>query len=147
MSKANTGLMRLNRESRMAKKDIDTQIKKHGKITDNFICLPDPENAYHWYYIIFGLEMPGFEGGFYLGRVECPDEYPAKPPKILMITKNGRFHLNEHDGICMSISSMHEESWNPAWKVSNMVVGLLSFWLGDAEDTYGELHEYDFIDR
>ena len=61
-----------------------------------------------------------------------------------MITPNGRFHLDQHEGICMSISAMHEESWNPAWKVNNMVVGLLSFWLGDAEGTYGELYDDDF---
>ena len=60
----------------MAKKDIDTQIKKFGKITDNFVCLPDPENPYTWYYVIFGLDTPGFKGGFYLGRVECPPTYP-----------------------------------------------------------------------
>ena len=144
MSRTNTGQMRLQRESRMAKKDIDTQIKKFGKITDNFVCLPDPENPYTWYYVIFGLDTPGFKGGFYLGRVECPPTYPEKAPAIFMITPNGRFHLDQHEGICMSISAMHEESWNPAWKVNNMVVGLLSFWLGDAEGTYGELYDGDF---
>ena len=52
------GQMRLQREAKMAKKDYDAQIKKHGKIIDNFICLPDPENVYTWYFIIFGLEHP-----------------------------------------------------------------------------------------
>ena len=103
----------------MAKKDIDTQIKKHGKMIDNFICLPDPENPLHWYYVIFGLEMQGFEGGYYLGKVECPEDYPAKAPKIMMITENGRFFLNNDEGICMSISALHPESWNPAWKVND----------------------------
>lgn len=146
MSRNNAGQMRLQREARMAKKDIDTQIKKHGKMVENFICLPDPNNAYEWYYVIFGLEMKGFEGGFYLGKVECPAEYPAKAPKIMMITENGKWHLNHSDGICLSISQLHPESWNPAWKVNNQVLGLLSFWLGEETGTYGEIsksyHQY-----
>lgn len=48
-------MMRLNREARMSRKEIDTQIKKHGKVTDTFICLPDPENVFEWYYVVFGL--------------------------------------------------------------------------------------------
>lgn len=52
------GQMRLQREAKAARKDYDSQIKKHGKITDNFICLPDPEDAYVWYYIVFGISDP-----------------------------------------------------------------------------------------
>ena len=49
--------MRLQREARMARKEIETQIKQHGKITENFICLPDPDNSYIWYYLVFGLDI------------------------------------------------------------------------------------------
>jgi ubiquitin-conjugating enzyme E2 J2 len=50
--------MRLQREARMAKKEIKSQIGKYGKLNDNFVCLPDPSDAYTWYYVIFGLEEP-----------------------------------------------------------------------------------------
>lgn len=50
----------------------------------------------------------------------------------------------QEDGICLSISSFHPESWNPAWKVSQIVVGLSMFWLTD-DDTYGA--EYDSSER
>lgn len=136
-------MIRLNREARMARKEIDSQIKKHGKVTDNFICLPDPENCFDWYYVVFGLEAEGFHGGFYFGKVTCPKDYPKHAPNIKIYTENGRFSTQE-DGICMSISDMHPESWNPVWKVNQMVVGLISFWLGDAEETYGELYEDDY---
>jgi len=87
--KKGAGTMRLNREAKMAKKDYDTQIKKNGKIIDTFICLPDPEDAYKWYYVIFGFEDHPFKGGYYLGNIECPPEYPAKAPKINLLTENG----------------------------------------------------------
>ena len=78
--RGNAGQMRLNREAKMAKKDIEAQIKKSGTITDNFICLPDPDDVYSWYYIIFGFEEAAFKGGYYMGKVKCPDNYPANAP-------------------------------------------------------------------
>lgn len=142
MQRKNVGQMRLNREAKMVKRDIEAQIKKTGKITDNFICLPDPEDVYTWYYIIFGLDTKEFQGGFYMGKVKCPEDYPAKAPQINMLTENGRFSLQK-DGICLSISSFHPESWNPAWKVNQIVIGLTMFWLG-GEGTYGSVHEHDY---
>lgn len=126
----------------MARKDYDTQVKKFGKLQDNFICLPDPEDCFAWYYIVFGLDMEGFQGGYYLGKITCPPDYPAKAPNIRLMTENGRLHTN--DSICLSISDMHPESWNPAWKVNQIVCGLLSFWLGDTEDTYGTVYDSDY---
>lgn len=135
--------MRLQREGKMAKKDIDTQLKKTGKINDGFICLPDPEDVYIWYYIIFGLDYKEYNGGFYLGKIVCPPEYPAKAPKIILETDNGRFQTAKDglvDGICMSISHYHPESWNPAWKVNQIVNGLISFWpTSDADSTLGSM--------
>jgi len=140
------GFMRLQREAKMAKKDIDGQIKKTGKITDNFICLPDPEDVYTWYFIVFGLTDPAqYNGGFYLGKVRCKDNYPASAPNIGLFTDNGKYRTfkQQPDGICLSISDFHPESWNPAWKVSQIVMGLTSFWL-DNEYTYGSIESYDY---
>ena len=130
--------MRLQREGKMAKKDIDTQIKKSGKINDGFICLPDPEDIYTWYYIVFNLDYREYKGGFYMGKIICPKEYPAKAPKVIVETTNGRFHTWS-EGICLSISDYHPESWNPVWKVNQIVVGLTSFWQTQ-EDTYGGIY-------
>ena len=127
--------MRLQREARMCKKDMDAQMKKTGKIIDNFICLPDPENVYAWYFVVFGIAEPiEFEGGYYMGVITCPPEYPAKAPSIRLFTESGRFVTTQT--ICLSISDYHPESWNPAWKVSQIIIGMLSFWISD-EHTYG----------
>ena len=76
-----------------------------------------------------------------MGKIKCPAEYPAKAPKIIVMTKNGRFHTWE-SGICLSISDYHPESWNPVWKVNQIVVGLVSFWITN-QDTYGMVYKYD----
>ena len=145
--KSQAGAMRLNREAKMAKKEIDAQIKKTGKLNDTkFICLPDPNNAYIWYYIIWGLDtLPEYTGGYYLGKVICPDEYPAKAPQIKIITENGRFRTTG-DGICLSISHFPPESWNPVWKVNQIVLGLQTFWEG-GEYTYGSVDEHEFRNK
>merc|ERR1712224_178428 len=135
------GQMRLQREGKMVKKDIETQLKKTGKISDGFICLPDPEDIYTWYYIVFGLDYKEYKGGFYLGKIICPPEYPAKAPKVIVETENGRFHTWK-EGICLSISDYHPESWNPVWKVSQIVVGLTSFWQA-SDDTYGGVYSHE----
>merc|ERR1712100_339385 len=141
MQRANqAGQMRLQREAKMAKRDIETQIKKTGKINDGFICLPDPEDAFVWYYIVYGLETKDYEGGYYMGKIICPPEYPAKAPKVIVLTENGRFHTWD-EGICLSISDYHPESWNPVWKVNQIVVGLVSFWQQHDEYTYGAVED------
>lgn len=128
----------------MAKKDIESQIKKGG-LKENFICLPDPSDPYKWYYVVYGLEEPKeYKGGYYLGVITCPDTYPAKAPRIDILTENGRFRVKEKsEGICLSISHHHPESWNPAWKVNQIVIGLISFWITN-EDTYGAYYDHEF---
>jgi ubiquitin-protein ligase len=91
----NAGQMRLQREAKMAVKDIESQIKKHGKIKDqNFICLPDPEDLFTWYYVVF--DMPDeYQGGFYIGKIKLPKNYPANAPTITVFTDNGKFRTHK----------------------------------------------------
>ena len=130
--------MRLSREAKKVKKDFDNQIKKHGKITDNYVCCPDLEDPLTWWYVIFGLEGD-FEGGYYFGKVVCPQDYPARPPYITVLTKNGHFVAGEK--VCLSITDYHPESWNPAWTVTHVILGMISFWLG-GEETAGSQYYY-----
>lgn len=44
-----------------------------------------------------------------------------------MYTPNGRFETRKR--LCLSISDYHPEEWNPAWGVSSILTGLLSFML------------------
>jgi ubiquitin-conjugating enzyme E2 J2 len=44
---------------------------------------------------------------------------------IAKLTPNGRFQTNFR--LCLSMSDYHPQSWNPAWSVSTILTGLLSF--------------------
>ena len=50
-------------------------IEKNKAVTGNFICLPDPENVFEWYYIVFNLDQEETRGGYYMGVVTCPQDY------------------------------------------------------------------------
>ena len=91
----------------------------------NFVAAPDSKNIFEWHFLIFGLKDCPYEGGYYHGKILFPQEYPLKPPGIMMITPNGRFEQKKR--ICMSISDYHPESWNPIWKTETIITALISF--------------------
>ncbi|KAF0760232.1 Uncharacterized protein FWK35_00015303 [Aphis craccivora] len=91
------------------------------------IAEPNPSNILEWYYVISGPDDSPYAGGYYLGKLVFPKDFPFKPPSIYMITPNGRFQTNTR--LCLSISDYHPETWNPAWSVSTILTGLLSFML------------------
>lgn len=98
---------------------------------------PDPGNLLIWYYVITGPPDTPYHGGSYLGKLVFPSDFPSKPPRIEMITPSGRFQVNTR--LCLSISDYHPESWNPAWRVSAILNGLLSFMTGN-ENTTGSIY-------
>ncbi|XP_032129442.1 ubiquitin-conjugating enzyme E2 J2 isoform X1 [Sapajus apella] len=58
-----------------------------------------------------------------------------------MITPNGRFKCNTR--LCLSITDFHPDTWNPAWSVSTILTGLLSFMV-EKGPTLGSIETSDF---
>ncbi|CAH8514909.1 Ubiquitin-conjugating enzyme E2 J2, variant 2 [Schistosoma haematobium] len=88
---------------------------------------PLPTNLFEWHYVIKGPVDSPYKGGYYHGKLVFPRDFPFRPPSIYMITPNGRFACNTR--LCLSISDFHPDTWNPAWSVSSILTGLLSFML------------------
>lgn len=107
-------------------------------------ALPLPSNILEWHYVVTGPENSPYEGGTYHGKLVFPREFPFKPPSIYMITPNGRFKLNTR--LCLSISDFHPDTWNPAWSVSTILTGMLSFML-EKTPTLGSLETSDYTKR
>ena len=84
-----------------------------------------------WHFVIFGLGDEPYKGGYYMGKLIFPADYPWKPPAIIMTSESGRFSVNQR--VCLSISDYHPESWNPVWPVRSIIIGLISFFV--TEDT------------
>mmetsp|Transcript_45316 Transcript_45316/g.117307 ORF Transcript_45316/g.117307 Transcript_45316/m.117307 type:complete len:274 (-) Transcript_45316:19-840(-) len=85
----------------------------------------DESNILSWNYLLEGPSDTPYEGGWYWGRLKFPKHYPFAPPSILMVTPSGRFETNVR--LCLSMSDYHPETWQPAWSLSTVLKGLLSF--------------------
>jgi ubiquitin-conjugating enzyme E2 J2 len=81
--------------------------------------------CYRWHYILTGPPNTPYEGGQYWGSLMFPSDYPFAPPAIRMHTPSGRFQPSTR--LCLSISDFHPKSFNPAWEVSTILIGLMSF--------------------
>lgn len=105
---------------------------------------PLPSNILEWHYVVCGPENTPYEGGYYHGKLVFPREFPFKPPSIYMITPSGRFKPNTR--LCLSISDFHPDNWNPAWSVSTILTGLLSF-MNEKSPTVGSIETTDYQKR
>lgn len=108
------------------------------------VAKPNEENILEWHYIISGPPNTPYENGQYHGILRFPSDYPFKPPAISIITPNGRFACNTR--LCLSMSDYHPDTWNPAWSVSTILTGLLSFMTGD-EATTGSINTTDSLKK
>jgi ubiquitin-conjugating enzyme E2 J2 len=97
------------------------------------VAHPSESNILEWHYIITGPPNTPYEGGQYWGTLMFPPDYPFAPPAIRMHTPSGRFQPSTR--LCLSISDFHPKSFNPAWEVSTILIGLLSFMTSDEMTT------------
>eukprot|EP00511_Aplanochytrium_stocchinoi_P000307 CAMPEP_0204823532 /NCGR_PEP_ID=MMETSP1346-20131115/1611_1 /ASSEMBLY_ACC=CAM_ASM_000771 /TAXON_ID=215587 /ORGANISM="Aplanochytrium stocchinoi, Strain GSBS06" /LENGTH=263 /DNA_ID=CAMNT_0051950213 /DNA_START=89 /DNA_END=880 /DNA_ORIENTATION=- len=111
---------------------------------ENIEALPNDRNILEWHYVVRGPKGSVYEGGVYHGKLIFTEEYPYKPPSIIMITRSGRFKTNTR--LCLSMSDFHPETWNPLWSVGSILSGLLSFML-DTTPTLGSIETSDKIKK
>ncbi|CAN8098262.1 unnamed protein product [Discula destructiva] len=106
---------RLTREYQALQKEPTPYISAH----------PCESNILEWHYILTGPPETPYHNGQYWGTLMFPPDYPFKPPAIRMHTPSGRFQPSTR--LCLTISDFHPRSFNPAWSVSTILTGLLSF--------------------
>ncbi|KAK3349497.1 ubiquitin-conjugating enzyme/RWD-like protein [Lasiosphaeria hispida] len=112
--------------TRAAQKRLTREYKSISENPPPYITAhPSESNILEWHYIITGPENTPYFGGQYWGTLIFPANYPFAPPAIRMHTPSGRFQPSSR--LCLSISDFHPRSFNPAWEVSTILIGLLSF--------------------
>ncbi|KAL9065366.1 MAG: hypothetical protein Q9157_007497, partial [Trypethelium eluteriae] len=103
--------------------------REYKSISENpppyIVAHPSESNILEWHYILTGPPKTPYEGGQYWGTLMFPPDYPFAPPSIRMHTPSGRFQPSTR--LCLSISDFHPKSFNPAWEVSTILIGLMSF--------------------
>lgn len=103
--------------------------KEYKSISQNpppyIVAHPSESNILEWHYVLTGPPKTPYEDGQYWGTLLFPPDYPFAPPAIRMHTPSGRFQPSTR--LCLSISDFHPKSFNPAWEVSTILIGLMSF--------------------
>merc|ERR1719401_1673327 len=99
-------------------KEISEAPSKH------WTAAPAGDDLFEWLFAVRGPPGTDFEGGIYTGRLVLPVNYPLAPPSITLLTPNGRWEVGKK--ICLSNTSYHPESWQPAWGIRTMVEALRS---------------------
>jgi ubiquitin-conjugating enzyme E2 J2 len=99
------------------------------------VAHPSEANILEWHYILTGPPGTPYDGGQYWGTLMFPPDYPFAPPAIRMHTPSGRFQPSAR--LCLSISDFHPKSFNPAWEVSTILIGLMSFMTSEEMTTGG----------
>mmetsp|Transcript_12349 Transcript_12349/g.22315 ORF Transcript_12349/g.22315 Transcript_12349/m.22315 type:complete len:316 (+) Transcript_12349:47-994(+) len=108
-----------------------------------FYAAPLENDLFEWHFTVRGPPDTCFEGGLYHGRILLPSEYPLKPPEFMLLTPNGRFEVGKR--ICLSITSFHQETWQPSWGIRTMLTALIGF-MPSAPEGIGAL-DYPDVER
>merc|ERR1712071_749389 len=73
---------------------------------DNFSAGVIDDDIYKWEVIIMGPAETPYEGGYFKARLDFPQDFPIKPPKMRFISK--MWHPNVHANGSVCISILHE---------------------------------------
>lgn len=90
-----------------------------------FTASPLESDLFEWHFTVRGPPETAFATGLYHGRIVLPPEYPLKAPEIILLTPNGRFEVGTR--ICLSVTSHHNETWQPSWGIRTILTALVGF--------------------
>lgn len=90
-----------------------------------FTASPLESDLFEWHFTVRGPPETAFANGLYHGRIVLPPEYPLKAPEIILLTPNGRFEVGTR--ICLSVTSHHNETWQPSWGIRTILTALVGF--------------------
>ncbi|CAE8681711.1 unnamed protein product [Polarella glacialis] len=115
MSSSGSNALSLRRIQRELK-EISESPSRH------WTAAPSGDDLFEWQFALRGPPGTDFEGGIYTGRIVLPVNYPLDPPSITLLTPNGRWEVGKK--ICLSNTSFHAETWQPAWGIRTMMEAL-----------------------
>lgn len=80
-------------------------------------------NIYQWQATIIGPEGSPYQHGVFNLKIDFPENYPFKPPKLLFTTKIYHCNINSNGGICLDIL---KNQWSPALTISKVLLSICS---------------------
>ena len=84
---------------------------------------PINDNMTQWQATIMGPEGSPYHGGIFNLKIDFPENYPFKPPKVMFTTKIYHCNINSTGGICLDIL---KNQWSPALTISKVLLSICS---------------------
>jgi len=81
------------------------------------------DNIMQWQAMIIGPEGSPYHNGIFNLKIDFPENYPFKPPKVMFITKIYHCNINSNGGICLDIL---KNQWSPVLTVSKILLSICS---------------------
>ena len=88
-------------------------------------CTAGPHNddMFFWDATLFGPRDSPYEGGVFFLRIQFPEDYPFKPPRVGFVTRVYHVNVNDKGGICLDIL---KDQWSPALTISKVLLSICS---------------------
>jgi ubiquitin-conjugating enzyme E2 D len=83
----------------------------------------DDNDIYSWQATIMGPEDSPYQNGLFYLKIDFPQDYPFKSPKIRFVTKIYHCNINSSGGICLDIL---KDQWSPALTISKVLLSICS---------------------
>jgi len=84
---------------------------------------PKDDNLYEWVSTILGPEGSPYAGGVFFLKINFPEDYPFKPPKVAFRTRIYHCNINSTGQICLDIL---KDNWSPALTISKVLISICS---------------------
>ena len=128
----------LTAEQSLTKRRLEGEVRNLEKNREAYYQVVQDTNDIFLFYFCYHNDdkKSPYYGGYYIGKIVLPKDYPKNPGDFYTLTPSGRFEENKK--ICLTNSGYHKENWTAMWNISNMVVGFVSIFTSD--DTSGISH-------
>ena len=81
------------------------------------------DDIYKWNATILGPEGSPYHEGIFKLKIDFPQDYPFKPPKVMFKTRIYHCNINSSGNICLDIL---KDKWSPALTISKVLLSICS---------------------
>tara|TARA_B100000902_G_C27321085_1_gene924522 strand:+ start:6629 stop:7081 length:453 start_codon:yes stop_codon:yes gene_type:complete len=84
---------------------------------------PVGEDLFKWQATLMGPEGTPYYGGVFNLRIDFPQDYPFKPPRVVFVTRIYHCNIRSDGAICLDIL---KDQWSPALTISKVLLSICS---------------------
>ena len=85
----------MDQNKRITEKRLIGEIKNLEKNRETYYqVIQDGTDPFKFYFLLRGDPTSVYKGGYYIGKITLPNDYPKSPGEFYMLTPSGRFTVD-----------------------------------------------------